>query len=99
MVALHASGQTFPDFVAAAKARREGWVRLADSAQVDPALVQRARAAGRGWRILVVAIDACGDSMTSVPDVARLAVPAGGATPPHPRDTPPPARVGRHTAP
>lgn len=74
---LHASGQTFPDFVAAAKARREGWVRLADSAVVDAALVQRARAAGAGWRILVVAIDACGDSMNSVPYVARLAAQAG----------------------
>ncbi len=77
LVALHASGQTFPDFVAAAKARREGWVRLADSAVVDPALVQRAKAAGSGWRILVVAIDACGDSMNSVPYVARLAAQAG----------------------
>lgn len=77
LLALHASGQTFPDFVAAAKARREGWVRLADSAIVDPALVQRAKAAGNGWRILVVAIDSCGDSMNSVPYVARLAAQAG----------------------
>jgi len=77
LLALHASGQTFPDFVAAAKARRDGWVRLADSAQVDVALVQRAKAAGTGWRILVVAIDACGDSMNSVPYVARLAAQAG----------------------
>lgn len=75
--ALHASGQTFPDFVAAAKARREGWVRLADSAVVDPALVKRAQATGKGWRLLVVAIDACGDSMNSVPYVARLASQAG----------------------
>jgi hypothetical protein len=77
LLALHASGQPFSDFVAAAKARREGWVRLADSAQVDAALVQRAKAAGSGWRILVVAIDACGDSMNSVPYVARLAAQAG----------------------
>lgn len=77
LLVLHSSGQSFPDFVAAAKARREGWVRLADSAQVAPELVQRARAAGKGWRILVVAIDACGDSMNSVPYVARLAAQAG----------------------
>ena len=77
LLALHASGQTFPDFVAAAQARREGWVRLADSAIVAPALVQRAKAAGNGWRMLVVAIDSCGDSMNSVPYVARLAAEAG----------------------
>ena len=77
LLAMHASGQPFPDFVAAAKARREGWLKLADSAQVDAALVQRAKAAGSGWRILVVAIDSCGDSMNSVPYVARLAAQAG----------------------
>lgn len=77
LLALHASGQPFPEFVAAAKARREGWLKLADSAQVDAALVQRARNAGSGWRILVVAIDSCGDSMNSVPYVARLAAQAG----------------------
>jgi hypothetical protein len=77
LAALHASGQTFADFVAAAKARREGWLKLADSAQVDAALVQRARATGGSWRLLVVAIDACGDSMNTVPYVARLAADAG----------------------
>lgn len=75
--ALHASGQTFADFVAAAKARREGWLKLADSAQVDATLVQRARATGGAWRLLVVAVDACGDSMNTVPYVARLAAQAG----------------------
>lgn len=75
--ALHASGQTFADFVAAAKARREGWLKLADSAQVEPTLVERARAVGGAWRLLVVAVDACGDSMNTVPYVARLAAQAG----------------------
>ena len=75
--ALHASGQTFADFVAAAKARREGWLKLADSAQVEADLVARARAVGGSWRLLVVAVDACGDSMNTVPYVARLAAQAG----------------------
>jgi hypothetical protein len=77
LAALHASGQSFSDFVAAAKARRDGWLRLADSAQVDDALVQRARATGGSWKLLVVAVDACGDSMNTVPYVARLASQAG----------------------
>ena len=38
---------------------------------------QRDALSGTGWRILVVAIDACGDSMNSVPYVARIAALAG----------------------
>ncbi|MFN5583304.1 thioredoxin family protein [Gemmatimonas sp.] len=79
--ALHASGMSFPDFVAAAKARREGWLRLADSAVVSDALATRARAlasAGAGaWRLLVVAVDSCGDSMNTVPYAAKVAALAG----------------------
>lgn len=71
--ALYDSGQPFADFLAAAKARREGWLRLADSARVSDALVARATAVGGPWHLLVVAIDACGDSMNSVPYLARLA--------------------------
>ena len=69
LAALHASGQSFSDFVAAAKARREGWLRLADSAQVDGALVQRARAVGGSWKLLVVAerASAGGKASGSVP--------------------------------
>lgn len=73
LLSLYQSGQTFPDFLAAAKARREGWLRLADSARVSEGLLARARAVGGTWRLLVVAIDACGDSMNSVPYLARLA--------------------------
>jgi len=70
---LFDAGQPFPEFLAAAKARREGWLRMADSARVDDALLARARAVGGRWRFLVIAIDACGDSMNSVPYLAKLA--------------------------
>jgi len=73
LVALYDRGQNFSDFLAAAKARREGWRRIADSAQVGDALLARAKAVGGTWRLLVVAIDACGDSMNSVPYLAKLA--------------------------
>ncbi|WP_291159136.1 thioredoxin family protein [Gemmatimonas sp. UBA7669] len=73
LLALHGSGQTFADFVAAAKARREGWLGLADTARVSDALVARARQVGGSWKLLVVAVDACGDSMNTVPWLARLA--------------------------
>lgn len=72
LLALFSSGQSFPDFLAAAKARREGWLRMADSARVDDALVARAKAVGGTWHLLVVAIDACGDSMNNVPYLAKL---------------------------
>jgi len=73
LVSLFASGQSFADFLRAAKARREGWLRIADSAQVAEALVERAKAVGGEWSLLVVAIDACGDSMNSVPYADKLA--------------------------
>ncbi|WP_373061139.1 thioredoxin family protein [Gemmatimonas sp.] len=72
LMALFTSGQSFPDFLAAAKARREGWLKMADSARVDDALVARAKAVGGTWHLLVVAIDACGDSMNNVPYLAKL---------------------------
>jgi hypothetical protein len=73
LLRLQASGQTFADFLSGAKARREGWLKMADSARVDDALLARARAVGGNWKMLVVAIDRCGDSMNSVPYLAKLA--------------------------
>jgi Thioredoxin len=70
---LYEKGQTFPEFVEKAVARREGWVRLQREAVVSPSLLERARAVGGTWQLLVVAIDRCGDSMNSVPYAARLA--------------------------
>jgi hypothetical protein len=70
---LFERGQTFADFVDKAVARREGWLRLQREAVVQPALLERARAVGGTWQLLVIAIDRCGDSMNSVPYAARLA--------------------------
>jgi hypothetical protein len=72
LLALFQSGQRFPEFLAAAKARREGWLKMADSAQVSASLVARAKAVGGSWSLLVVAVDACGDSMNNVPYLAKL---------------------------
>jgi hypothetical protein len=66
-------GLTFQQFVDAAVARREGWLRLQRDAVVSGELVARARAVGGSWQLLVVAVDGCGDSMNSVPYAARLA--------------------------
>ena len=73
LLQLHAGGQSFADFLAAAKARREGWLQMRDSARVEESLLSRARAVGGTWHLLVVAVDRCGDSMNSVPYLAKLA--------------------------
>ena len=72
LLSIFEKGQTFTEFVAAATARREGWLRLQKDAVVRPALIARARAVGGTWQLLVVARDGCGDSMNSVPYAARL---------------------------
>jgi Thioredoxin len=66
-------GQTFEEFVTAAKQRREGWLRLQRDAVINQETIGRARAVGGTWQLLVVAADWCGDSMNSVPYAARLA--------------------------
>lgn len=72
--ALWESGRTFADFHAAAERRRalweENWAR---SEAMDPALVERARAVPGTWRLLVVAVDGCSDSVSTIPWLARLA--------------------------
>lgn len=73
LVALFEGGQAFPDFLDAARRRREGWLKVNGEVQIADSSVARARAVGGQWRLLVVAIDACGDSMQQVPYVARLA--------------------------
>lgn len=78
LVSLYKSGQTFPDFLEATRSRREGWHRITDSVAIADSMVARANAVGGSWRLLVIAIDACGDSMQQVPYVARLA--AGAAS-------------------
>jgi hypothetical protein len=70
---LYAVGQAFPEFLEATQRRREGWHRINDGVVLEDSAVARARAVGGNWRILVIAVDACGDSMQQVPYVARLA--------------------------
>jgi hypothetical protein len=72
LLALFDSGRPFDQFLAETKARREGWLKHSEAAAADATLVERARAVGGTWKFLVVAIDACNDSMHSVPYLARL---------------------------
>ena len=71
LASLYASGRTWGDFFAAAKARRVLWVDNY-ARGVPEALVARARAVGGTWRFLVVAVDSCSDSANTIPYLARL---------------------------
>jgi hypothetical protein len=70
---LYRSGRTFDAFYAAATARRALWVENTAKAAVPEALLNRARAIPTRIYILAIAIDACSDSVNSIPYVAKLA--------------------------
>lgn len=73
LLALYDRGEAFSDFLENTRRRREGWHKINDSVQIADSSLTRARAAGGSFKLLVVAIDACGDSMQQLPYVARLA--------------------------
>ena len=70
---LYRSGQTYHAFYDAATARRALWVENTARAAVSDALLNRARAVPAHVYILAIAIDACSDSVNSIPYVAKLA--------------------------
>ena len=70
--ALYESGETFADFVAKATARKEQWEGNYALKVAPDALVTRATAAGSGWKLLVVTVPGCSDSVNIVPYVASL---------------------------
>lgn len=73
MLAIFAAGLTFPDFLDAATRRQSEWYASAEQVTIPDSTLRRARAVGGQWRLLVVAVDTCGDSLRQVPYVARLA--------------------------
>lgn len=68
---LYRSGIAFADFYAQADRRRELWTRRYEQGALDPAMVERARAAG-SWRLLAIAEAACSDSVNTIPFLALL---------------------------
>lgn len=71
--ALYESGRIFAAFHDAATRRRELWDRNYARGDLDAGAVARARAVGGTWRLLVVAVDGCSDSVSTIPYLARLA--------------------------
>ncbi|MDH3224781.1 MAG: thioredoxin family protein [Gemmatimonadota bacterium] len=66
------SGQTFPDFLRQADARKELWGRNYGNAEVPTEVVERARAIGGQWYVLAIAVAGCSDSVNTIPYVAKL---------------------------
>ena len=67
------AGVPFATFLAGAQNRKEQWVaNYAGTASIDATLVARAAAVTGKWRLLVVSVDSCSDSVNTVPHIARL---------------------------
>jgi len=69
---LYEEGLPFADFLERAEARKPLWHEIWAEAAVPDVLLERARAVAGVWRILAVAIDACSDSVNSIPYIAKL---------------------------
>ena len=71
--ALYERGTTFEDFHANATRRRELWDANYAAATIPVPLLDRGRAVGGSWHLLAVAVDACSDSVNTIPYLALLA--------------------------
>jgi len=69
---MYQGGQTFDAFLDAASRRRDLWLSTYARSEVPEDLLARARAVTGVWRLLVVAVDACSDSVGTIPFTARL---------------------------
>ena len=78
LVDLYDRGKTFAEFLAAAKQRRDTWVKNAGYGRIDPEQLARLQQLTGPWRILVVAEDWCGDSANTIPYLATFADSSGG---------------------
>ncbi|MDA0313316.1 MAG: thioredoxin family protein [Gemmatimonadetes bacterium] len=71
--AMYEAGVDYDAFLAAANQRKELWHGNSDKAHgLDLSFVERAKAVGGSWHFLVVAIDSCSDSVSTVPYLAQL---------------------------
>jgi len=74
--AMYQAGMSWDQFLAGAKVQRDTWLKNAGR-EVPPGLVDRLKRAGSGLRLLVITADWCGDSVHSVPYIAKLTSRAG----------------------
>lgn len=72
LVATYEAGVTWETFLGAARARRALWLRNWERATVPADALAAARALPGRWRLLVIAVDSCSDSVNTIPFIARL---------------------------
>lgn len=72
LVALYESGQDFDAFLKSANARKAMWEKHWAEGVVAEDQLAKARAVPGRWRLLIVAVDGCSDSVNTVPFIARL---------------------------
>lgn len=72
LATAYASGETWEAFLAAARARRAVWVKNWESAVIPADALAHARTLPPGFRLLVIAVDACSDSVNTIPYLAKL---------------------------
>ena len=71
--AQYCAAQPFAEFLRRAEVNADLWQALTRRAHVPHAAVERVRALGGRWRLLVLADDWCGDATNTVPVLAKLA--------------------------
>lgn len=74
---MYAEGVDFASFHANATRRRALWDANWDRSDPAEVFVERAAALAGSYRILVVAVDSCSDSVNTIPYIARLVERAG----------------------
>lgn len=72
LLATYESGVTWETFLGAARARRALWLRNWERAAVPADALETARALPGRWRLLVIAVDSCSDSVNTIPFIAKL---------------------------
>jgi len=76
--AIYKQGITFDVFLEQAERRRERWLRNYESGFIEPEHLERARSVEGTWRLLVVAVDGCSDSVSTIPYLAHLVAAVDG---------------------
>ena len=66
------SGIPFATFLERAERRKDQWAANYRIGAVPDVLLARARAVMGTWKVLVVAVDGCSDSVNTIPYIARL---------------------------
>ena len=66
------SGETFAEFLARPKKYGDFWEALYKRAVVPPDLLERAKKMDQPWHLLVLSEDWCGDSINTLPLIAKL---------------------------